>query len=509
MSLLPFEEVFAGQIPEASAPLSSESLLAPGALASMRRDLKRLLTGISARPLLAAFSVFRGWHGPKRELYGEFVDRLQNGGLKSFYAEYPELARLTEVCVRDWSEAVHEFLIRLGEDREDLVGTFGAGAAGRIEKLEPALSDRHGGRSVTAVTFESGLKLVYKPRDMAVEQSWFDLLAWLNRDGSPADHRIPRLLAKPGYGWMEWVPHEPCQSESSVSDYFVNAGALQCILYVLHATDAHMGNVIAAGPQPVLVDAECLVQPQWHPNADVDLEQQEWNDLLLAGMMPQPKLLRGEEVDLSALTGGEGQVTDFRVPVWDHLNTDGMSLRMVQGVLAPQKNLPVWNGSSIEAPAFGEDFLRGFAEMYRYLAGRVPDLLAPDGPLKPLFECHTRVLLDHTRRYLSLMNRSLHPGCLRDAPRRRALLRDELSSYRPASILAAETKALERLDVPYFSASARETSVFSEGSVLIPAYFARSGAEVVRSRFENLSEEDLENRTSVIRVLLAMASLGL
>ena len=413
------------------------------------------------------------------------------------------------MCVRDWSEAVHEFLIRLSEDREDLVGTFGAGAAGRIAELEPALSDRHAGRSVMAVTFESGLKLVYKPRDMAAEQSWFDLLAWLNRHGSPADHRIPRVLAKPGYGWMEWVPHEPCESESSVRDYFVNAGALQCILYVLHATDAHMGNVIAAGPQPVLVDAECLVQPQWHPGADVDPEQQEWNDLLLAGMMPQPKLLRGEEVDLSALTGAEGQVTDFRVPVWDQLNTDGMSLRMVQGVLAPQKNLPEWSGGSIVTSAFVDDFLRGFGEMYRYFAGRAPDLLAPDGPLTPLFECHTRVLLDHTRRYLSLMNRSLHPGCLRDASRRRALLRDELSSYRPASILAVETKALERLDVPYFSASARDTSVCSEGSVLIPAYFARSGEEVVRLRFENLSEEDLENRTSVIRVLLAMASLGL
>jgi lantibiotic modifying enzyme len=220
-------------------------------------------------------------------------------------------------------------------------------------------------------------------------------------------------------------------------------------------------------------------------------------------------LLRGEEVDLSALTGEDGQPTTFRVPVWHRVNTDAVSLRLVQGALSPQKNKPWWNGGPVVASAHAGEFMRGLEEMYRYLAGRVPELLAPDGPLTPLFSCHTRVLLDHTRRYLSLLNRSLHPRFLRDDARRFSFLRGELSPYRPTPILEVETKALDMLNVPYFSAHARDVSLSSEGRILIPSYFAAAGEEVVRSRLEGLSEADLENRTSLVGVILALSSLEL
>ena len=470
---LPFGEVFLDLL--ATTP----------ALPALKADLLRLLTGISARPLLVAFTVFR-------ESYADFIHRMQTGGLDRFLAEYPELARLIELCVRECEEASREFVTRLEDDREQL-------PPGPISDLAPSLSDRHYGRSVMAVTFDSGLKMVYKPRDVSLEAAWFGLLGWLNRHSSPVDFRIPRVVARSGYGWMEFVEHRPCRDERETQEHLFAAGALQCLLYVLHATDAHMGNVIAAGPAPVLVDAECLVQPRWRVEDDPDPDAAAINALLLPGILPQPAVMRGEEVDLSALTGVAGQRTNFRVPVWNRLGTDAISLRMAPAELSPQKNSAFDSASFVTG-----SFERGFREMHRCLAGHKGRLLASGGPLDALFQCRPRVLLEHTRRYLSLLNRSLQPRYLRSHAKRVAFLEGQLSAWRPPEILHAETKALADLNVPYFWSQPGSTALWAEGAIVVADYFAEPGADVVRSRLSTLSQASLERQAALIRILLAM-----
>ena len=500
---LPFEDVFTSLVED---QLASHTQLSPRALASAQRELLRLLIGICGRPLLATFAAFRDAQGGN---YRDFVALLQNAALDSFFGEFPELSRLAALCVKDWTDANGEFSSRWAHDREGLVGMFGDGAAGEIDDLDISLSDRHGGRTVMRVTFASGLKLIYKPRGMALEQSYFELLAWLNGHGSPLDFRVVKVLEKPGYGWAECIASEPLQNLNAARDYFLRAGALQCLLYVLHATDAHMGNLLASSSWPVLVDAECLLQPLGN-SADSDATEEPIRLLLRAGLLPQPELFRGEDPDMSGLAGAGGQLTNFRVPVWDHVNSDAMSLRFVQAALLPQSNLPSLKGGQLELSGFTAEFLEGFQEMYRYLADRRQDLLAAGGPLARMFSCNARVLLGHTRYYMSVLSQSLRPRYLGDSALRSVMLRETLSRETPTpvpAVLEAETKALERLDIPYFTASARDGWLAAEGRILIPSYFDSAGEEVVRSRLTGLSADGLERQSSLLRIIFALSSV--
>ncbi|WP_278562838.1 DUF4135 domain-containing protein [Fischerella thermalis] len=42
----------------------------------------------------------------------------------------------------------------------------------------------HGGKSVFILEFESGWQLVYKPRSLAVDGHFQELLLWLNQQGT-------------------------------------------------------------------------------------------------------------------------------------------------------------------------------------------------------------------------------------------------------------------------------------------------------------------------------------
>ena len=376
-----------------------------------------LLSQICGEPLLAAFAIFR--HGDARrfrtsgdEMYRDFCALLQGGGLAEFFLEFPGVSAFGEplhrrLARRSWRVSGH------------LEADF---SKEKLASLEPSLSDRHGGRTVLGVTLASGLKLAYKPRDMALERCYFELLDWLNAQGAPVDQRVLRIIERRGYGWAEWVESEPCGSEKDVRDYFSRAGALQCLFYVLHATDAHMGNVLAAGGYPVLVDAECMLQPQ-RLAGEGDTEQEGLEDLLSAGFLPRPKIVRDNAADFSGLGGNGGESTEFRVPVWRDVNTDAMSLRFVPGILFPQNNAPVLDGAHAEMRNYSAEFLAGFEAMYRFLLDRRRVLLASGGPLEPMFSSQARVLLRSTREYISILNRSLHARYLRDGKLRREMLR--------------------------------------------------------------------------------------
>src|SRR6185369_1452153 len=123
---LPFEDVWRG--------------LRDGLLES---DLLRLLSQICSGPLLAAFTVFRDsdarrFRASGDEIYRDFCACLHGGGLAEFLLEFPELARLVNLCIGDWRDAQCEFLARVDTD-------FGQE---EIVNLESSLSDRHGGRTV-------------------------------------------------------------------------------------------------------------------------------------------------------------------------------------------------------------------------------------------------------------------------------------------------------------------------------------------------------------------------
>jgi type 2 lantibiotic biosynthesis protein LanM len=474
---LPFEDVFAPFVSVARHRLRArmtdiDALVAASGLADLERDLLKTVTSLAGRPLQTAFSfhlfkekpVADSMYASPREAspmnaqYVVFVDDLLSGGLARFFCEFPVLARLLGTAMLDWIEASVGFLLHFRSDRRAIRNMFGSGTdPGRVISARPGLSDRHrAGRTVIHVTFASGLTAIYKPRDVGMEAAFYRLVDWINGRNPPLDWKVLRVINRGSHGWIEYVRHSSCGSDEEVRRYFTRAGMLQCLMYVLCGTDGHMGNVIACGEHPILVDAECLCQP----DAQRTGPPGQRDEILRTGILPRSaENSLAVTVDTSGIWGRGFQSAGFVVPKWKNVNTDDMSLRFVHAVIKPQANCVSRDGLPVVTGPYLAHFLEGFSTMCRYLLNHRALLLARRGPLARFEKRKVRILLRSTRTYFSILHRSLHPRYLRDGLARSALLARSIRTMAgPADHFAGarvhELRALARLDVPSFLLSA-------------------------------------------------------
>jgi type 2 lantibiotic biosynthesis protein LanM len=199
------------------------------------------------------------------ERFASFLARIRRRDQAiELLQEYPVLARQLVQHLDTWYAVSMEFLGRLCADWPAIRATFaGNDDPGVLVALEGGAGDRHrGGRTVHIATFTSGFRVVYKPRSLAVEAHFQELLGWTNARGARPAFRVRTLLERGGYGWSEYVPATPCTCEEEVRRFYERQGGLLALLYALEATDIHAENVLAAGEHPVLLDLEALFQPR-------------------------------------------------------------------------------------------------------------------------------------------------------------------------------------------------------------------------------------------------------
>ncbi len=532
---LPFEELFvpflhvARQRVGAGAGAACE-LLDERAHAMLERGLLLRLAERFTKTLDLEFSVIRtlaqspldralgmGAPAPPRRLYREFIAGLLGDGLRTFFREYSVLARLAAHTVDDWVDATVELLRRLEQDQGAIRRRFGAGAdPGAVVAAEPDLSDPHnGGRSVVALGYASGLRLVYKPKDLGIERAYGELLAWLNQQGAPLPFKILNVLDRPGYGWVEYVEPQPCRTPDQARCYFERAGMLICLVYVLGGTDCHYENLVAAGEHPVLIDLETLMHP-WlrgeEHDADTDAAalsmQQLWDSVLRSGLLPRWEFGpdRRSATDVSGLGGFTDQETAVQVQRWRQINSDLMELATIDAPGQPRPGGPILDGTPLAPGAFADALADGFRRMYSFLAERAGPLLADDSPLVQLGRQRVRLVYRPTRAYAAVRSRLLNPKCLRDGADfaieadflcRALTSSGERSRFWP--LLAVELRALERGDIPFFAARADSDGLEIAPGQELPGCFLHAGVDQVRQRLRQLGAAHMEQQIALIR----------
>ena len=179
-------------------------LVSPEAASTLEHRLLQRVTSLCANALLVEFATRRQRRQsslsrlvatlqgePGTEHYVRFTHQMWAGGLTEVFRAYPVLARLCAVVTDLWVDATAEFLLRLDADRRRIHETFHPDVdLGPVVAVGQAVSDSHNeGRSVLAVTFESGLRLIYKPKDVHLEQAYFALLGWFEERGAPLSSR--------------------------------------------------------------------------------------------------------------------------------------------------------------------------------------------------------------------------------------------------------------------------------------------------------------------------------
>ena len=89
------------------------------------------------------------------------------------------------------------------------------------------LGDTHqNGRTVAILEFESGEKLVYKPRQILIYKCFESLLDWLNDRGLKHKLKAAKSLDCQTYGWQEFVPFKECILKEEIRRFYYRQGAI-------------------------------------------------------------------------------------------------------------------------------------------------------------------------------------------------------------------------------------------------------------------------------------------
>ena len=523
--LVPFVQYARDQLQARAA--TSYTCLSQQAHTRLERWLLQSLSQLSGQAFQREFSIFRMesssvFHqlykdNTHRDLYDRFLAGYRGEQLWSFFLEYSVLARLLVLKNDQWVDACQEFLLRLQTDQEAIAEVFFEGRdLGPVADIKAGCSDSHRhGRTVFLLTFGSEDKLVYKPRSMSVDCAFSDLLAWVNACGISPTLKVFRVLNRATYGWMEYIPSLPCQSQQEVEHYYQRIGMLICLLYLLGGTDMHYENLIACGDMPMLIDLEMVIHPGSLNYSLLDSPLSHSIDAaqrtaIRSGLLPHKFLVVEGKVaiDTSALGGGEEQESPRPVPQWEHINTSAMVFRR-EVIRMKGKQLPnrvKLHDSILQPQDYQAEILDGFRRLYHLLIEQRAGLLAPEGPLASFAGCPIRYVIRATDTYGFVLDRLCSPIFLRDGADRwiemQFLKRPLLKATTPlwvSTLLEAELAALERLDIPWFGTQTESCDLPTDTGAVLPNVFALSALEQARLCLSLFDEEDCHRQLNLIR----------
>lgn len=526
---LPFEDLLCGVVELSEqrvaqvAPAGATKLLAPTALWNLRlelaQDLVRLCGPIFydmfARRCMSEPRAKRDGFEDSRTIYEAFVVQMRQGGLRELMRERPVLLRLVATIASQWVDATAEFLGRLDADQAELEVLTLCQGPHVVQELWVA-GDRHNhGRAVRRITFTSGVRVFYKPKDLSIDHRWASLVEDLNARVPPVQLRVPRLLSRSGYGWAECIEHLPCEEQEEFSAYFRKAGAWLCLFQLFSGMDMHEQNIVASGNDPVPVDLETLLQPSQVPDLPDEDPRRAYTlaggaiaeSVLSSGLLPGYG--RREGRDGVVAHGGlmEIGVREKRVH-WHDVNTDQMrpEAQWVPG--RPNENRPHFNGAYADIKAFVDDVVVGYEAYANFIMGYVQSV-GTEYLLNPFHEVKVRKLIKNTRFYALLLERlcdvrNMQSGAIwsahLDFVSRFADWTDKDDPWWP--LVASERSALAELNIPYFMMSASGSTISDVDGGTAESGL-QPGIERARAALEGLSAKEIARQAEMIRLSLS------
>ncbi|MBL9161910.1 MAG: type 2 lantipeptide synthetase LanM [Planctomycetaceae bacterium] len=431
--------------------------------------------------------------------FDSFTARLQcPQAVWSILHEYPILAQQALYCINQWVRSSLEFMRHLAADWRLLQETFGfANEVGDLVELKGDAGDRHSdGKAVIILRFATGFRLVYKPRSLAVDQRFQELLGWCNARGASPRLRTLRVVDQGDHGWVEFVEARSCRSLREIRRFYQRQGLYLSLLYVLQATDFHFENLIAAGEHPVLVDLETLFHERLPGTVSSPAIRGMSNSVVSIGILPRVSYYEGFDkgVDFSGLGALTGQ--EIEVPTYEFQasGTDEMRLIRVEMHTLAGKHRPTLAGADVTPADFRGELIGGFTRMYRLLRRHRADLAAEDGPLAAFADVETRFIARATQIYGLLLEQSFHPDFLRSRAARSAWFDQLWSQANDAAglrpLIAAERAELERNDIPLFHLRPGSRDLWSSSGQRFANYFPRTPLETVCERVAALGPQD-------------------
>lgn len=466
------------------------------------------LREVCSRPLVAAVNHAResgklAGESPE-ERYRYFVDESVRTSFEEVSGlDFPVLRDITRVLLRNAADGFAELCGRLVADREAVASTFGIEVTDAIVSCGFAEGDAHNhGRSVSVLAFESGKRLVYKPRDVSCEAAYGTVARELNgRIGTSL--AAATVLERDHYGYVEYIEADDV---SDISGDFMHAsGELAAVLYLLNARDMHFENILPTRRGPVPIDLETILHPaRIHagptPEAPGNAYETIGQSIYGIGILPLVMVGKGQDaghVDLGFL-GDQGRGSSpFKTIFFENPYTDRVSL-VIRAQEAQGRRTVVNALSEDEIHVLGTRMADGFTRVFRAMKDD------PEGWDALLREAasgvRVRYVHNPTALYAQTLRMTSSAGALDGFDPYLALLKRIAIASKTSSrdIVRSEIGQLAERDIPYFTVAASGVALEDGDGNEVGAHFEESPIERALAKTAHMTESELHEQLRLI-----------
>jgi len=505
---IPFEEIL---FPISDFALSQSNLQKYGLTDSLIKQLQiqliNLLSYLSARVLYAEYIIFKYFDVKEKGSYLRFIKWLYSN-IGEVFRAYPVLGRLVSETLLNWIDNLHHLLNDYKTNRKVLCATFGIGDSDSLKHINLNFSDWHdGNKSVAVLEFQSGKKIVYKPRRLDSLEWFNDFLEYFNQKKRSLDCYVMTFLNLEKSGFVEYIYHKECDNPKCLNKFYEKIGVILCFLYFFEGKDMHFENIIAHDGYPVLIDLEMLVS---NKVAHVESKSKDSiyfkamniisNSVLGTGLLPDFQISVDKSTyDISGIGIDKIQETSAKEIYWLNIGKDNISFEYRSSIIEKEKNLPSTKIASITSK-YGDSILAGFKETYSFLI----NISENEGSFR-LFNTksiYSRYLHRSTNVYSTLLNISLEPKYLTNSVERQLLFENLALPYikldKYWGILEEEIRNIEKLDIPLFSCK-NNGLVSNNNRIIVEGYFETRHGDYFFNKSKRLNDNDLKKQLEIIR----------
>ncbi|WP_216588463.1 type 2 lanthipeptide synthetase LanM family protein [Streptomyces brasiliscabiei] len=471
------------------------------------------LRDVYTRPLVASINHAREQQllegSTAQERYRNFVEASSRTSFEVVSGlSFPVLRDITRVILHNEVAALRELCGRLTADRSALHTEFGIDTRDTLRSIGLSEGDTHNhGRSVSILSFESGKRLVYKPRDVSCEAAYVTIAHELNARLSTR-LASAAVLSRNGYGYVEYIDAEDV---SDISARFMReSGELAAVLYLLNARDMHFENILPTRRGPLPVDLETILHPERiHTGPTLEAPGNAYTtigqSIYGTGILPLVMAGKGADaghVDLGFL-GGQGRGNSpFKSLQFDAPFTDHISV-VLRAAAAEQRKTVVNSLSQTETYDLGRHMADGFTKVFRLVMADREGWMAL--LRKVAKDIRVRYVHNPTALYAQVLRMTSSPSALDGRLPYRALLKRIAIASKTSDpqIVRSEMRQLAERDIPYFVVAAADTDLTDGEGAHVGAVFARSPLDLALAKAECMSEFELGEQLRLIHSAFA------
>jgi type 2 lantibiotic biosynthesis protein LanM len=463
-------------------------------------------------------NLLKGDTGEERYKYYD-TEMLKNSDyFNGILSEYIVLSRLISCRVVYWVENTTKLIKRFLEDynflkekkviENDNDRLYSISMGGNV-------SDSHKcGQSVGILTLSSGKKIVYKPRNLEIDNKFNMLLDLLNTWGVTPNLKGIPTYNREDYGWVEFIKHYECESNIQVESFYKRIGSYLAILYSLNAVDFHFENIIASGDYPYLVDLESLL----HNNSRFFNEDDSaynvsykkmYQSVVNIGLLPRKSLSKEDGIDLSGIGGRDNQILPIKSAVITNKLSDKMQISRENISIGHNVHRPKINGEYANADDYSHHIIEGFAQTYNIITQNKEEYI---NCLKSWKDVEVRQILRPTQRYGSILGISLHPDFLRDGIDRDLIIDklwlDTINYPDLKKVFNSEKKDMYQLDIPYFSTKPQERHLWDSRGEVIYDFFKNDSLSITIKKVEAMCDSDCREQLNLVKSTMLYLDKG-